>query len=68
LACIKPHPNHLWTHDVWVHSCNKNKKGGKKKPGKKIKKEKENINLILSHVNHAFLILESKPLDTLIVA
>jgi hypothetical protein len=34
------------------------KKEGKKKPGKKIKKEKENINLVLSHVNGAFFILE----------
>jgi hypothetical protein len=49
-------------------SCNKNKKGGKNKPGEKIKKEKENINLVLSHVNCAFFILESKPLDNLIVA
>jgi hypothetical protein len=30
-------------------------------------KKKKNINLVLLHVNHTFLILEPKPLDTFIV-
>jgi len=47
----------------WVHLCNKNKNGGEKKPWEK----KKNINLVLLHVNHTFLILEPKPLDTFIV-
>jgi hypothetical protein len=33
----------------------------------KKKKKRPKINVILSHVNHTFFILDPKPLDTLIV-
>jgi len=57
------------THPLCVVRVKKKKKNRKlKKPWKKGRRDKRpKLNLILSHVNHAFFILDPKPLDTLIV-
>jgi hypothetical protein len=43
------------------------KKEGKKTMKKKYFNRTENINLVFLHVDHRFLVLEPKPLDTFIV-